>query len=346
MGTTDYNLRPIGWVESPLVDLSGAPAQGDEGTPDSWLVIDPQVRPALSALQAGTAIIVLTWLDGADRSILKVHPRGDPRLRRGLRCFPSRNQDEVAVVVEWDLPPYAVARLAEHSSTRGRSAPASMKGTVVNDDELTADVKEELLGEPKVDSVEIAVYVSDGTVTLRGTVGSPRQKAEAKGAARRVHGVKNLIDELEVRVLPGHKRDDAELRGAVLQALALDSQVPQTVDAQVENGWVTLTGTAAWQFERDEAEFVTSNVLGVAGLQDQIELTGPPADVGKVQDCIRSGMRRNATVHADQIHISSSGDTVTLTGVVDSWSEHDAAMTAAWGAPGVRRVIDEILVTY
>ena len=216
----------------------------------------------------------------------------------------------------------------------------------MKNDQLQADVKEELFWEPKVDSNEIAVYISEGTVTLRGTVGSPRQKIEAKRAAQRVHGVKNVEDELEVRPLPGHKREDAELRGAVLQALALDSVVPQKVEADVEDGKVTLSGTAAWQFERDEAEYVTNNILGVVRVHNEIELTGPPPDADKVRDSIQGAMRRNAAIEANRIQVRTSDGTVTLSGMVDSWAEHDAAVTAAWNAPGVHQVVDEVEVAF
>ena len=216
----------------------------------------------------------------------------------------------------------------------------------MKNDQLQADVKEELFWEPKVDSNEIAAHVSGGTVTLRGTVGSPRQKIEAKRAVQRVHGVRSVVDELKVKPLPGHKREDAELRGAVLQALALDSVVPQTVDAQVEDGKVTLSGTAAWQFERDEAEFVTGNILGVVRVHNEIEITGPPPDAGKVRDSIEGAMRRNAAVEANRIQIRTSDGTVTLSGIVESWPEHDAAISAAWNAPGVHHVVDEVEVNF
>jgi tRNA-Thr(GGU) m(6)t(6)A37 methyltransferase TsaA len=72
-----YELQPIGWVESPLVDRDSAPRQGDEGAPDAWLVFDPEMRPGIRDLRVGTEIIVLTWLDRARRDVLAVHPRGD-----------------------------------------------------------------------------------------------------------------------------------------------------------------------------------------------------------------------------------------------------------------------------
>jgi tRNA-Thr(GGU) m(6)t(6)A37 methyltransferase TsaA len=65
-------------VESPLTDPAAAPKQGDEGAPEAWLVFEPDVRDGLRDLQANTEILVLTWLDRADRSVLEVHPRDDP----------------------------------------------------------------------------------------------------------------------------------------------------------------------------------------------------------------------------------------------------------------------------
>ncbi|MFK4227375.1 tRNA (N6-threonylcarbamoyladenosine(37)-N6)-methyltransferase TrmO [Streptomyces sp. NPDC019890] len=72
----EYVLRPIGRVESPLVDLDKAPKQGDEGAPDAWLVFEPGVREGLRDLAAGSEVMVLTWLDRASRDVLVVHPRG------------------------------------------------------------------------------------------------------------------------------------------------------------------------------------------------------------------------------------------------------------------------------
>jgi len=78
MSDEPFVVRPIGWVESPLIDLADAPKQGDEGAPDAWIVIDPAFRPALHGLDAGAEVIVLTWLDRADRSALATRPRDDP----------------------------------------------------------------------------------------------------------------------------------------------------------------------------------------------------------------------------------------------------------------------------
>jgi tRNA-Thr(GGU) m(6)t(6)A37 methyltransferase TsaA len=87
-----YDLRPIGWVESRLVDRDLAPRQGDEGAPDAWLVFDPAMQAGIADLEVGAEIIVLTWLDRARRDALVVHPRGDPgNPLRGV--FSTRSPD-------------------------------------------------------------------------------------------------------------------------------------------------------------------------------------------------------------------------------------------------------------
>src|SRR6185437_2449141 len=122
------------------------------------------------------------------------------------------------------------------------------------DTELAADVGDELFWDPKLDSTAIAVSSDGGAITMRGTVGSFREKREAQKAVQRVFGVVSVDNELQVKLLNDDERNDADLRGDVLQALMLDSIVPTSVDAKVDEGFVSLTGTANWQYQRDEAE--------------------------------------------------------------------------------------------
>jgi tRNA-Thr(GGU) m(6)t(6)A37 methyltransferase TsaA len=74
---TDFTVRPIGRVQSLLVSTADAPRQGDEGAPDAYLVLDPEVQAGLDGIAVGDEIIVLSWLHEADRTVLRVHPRGD-----------------------------------------------------------------------------------------------------------------------------------------------------------------------------------------------------------------------------------------------------------------------------
>jgi osmotically-inducible protein OsmY len=216
----------------------------------------------------------------------------------------------------------------------------------MTDEQLQADVVAELFWDPKVGSEAIAVSADAGTVTLRGTVDSFREGREAGKATCRVYGVTRVHNELDVRLLDDSKRDDAELRGDVLQALMLDSLIPTTVDVRARNGSVTLSGTADWQYQRDEAEFLAASVPGVYALQNHIRLT-PAPDTGEVKKDISEAFRRNASLDADRlsVHTTSYGR-VALVGTVSSWAEHDEALAAAWSDPAVTEVDDQILVTY
>lgn len=216
----------------------------------------------------------------------------------------------------------------------------------MSNDELERWVTDELFWDPKVDSAAIAVAAHDGKVTLRGTVGSFREKREAQNDAERIYGVTSVDNELKVRILTASSREDAELRGDVLQALMLDSLVPATIDAKVEDGWVTLSGKAEWQYQRDEAEFIAGNVFGVIGVGDQIELDSPQPKAGDVKDSIEKSFKRNAKLDAKSLAVNTYNGTVSLSGTVSSWTEHDEAIDAAWAAPGVTHVDDGILVEY
>ena len=88
----EYVVRPIGRVESPLVERAQAPRQGDEGAPEAWLVFEPDVREGLSNLEVGSDVLLLTWLDRGRRDVLTVHPRGD-LTRPAEGVFNTRSPD-------------------------------------------------------------------------------------------------------------------------------------------------------------------------------------------------------------------------------------------------------------
>jgi osmotically-inducible protein OsmY len=216
----------------------------------------------------------------------------------------------------------------------------------MTDAELELNVTDELAWDPKVDSEEIAVSADGGTVTLRGTVGSFRQKREAGKATQRVYGVLAVNNDLDVRILNEKQHEDADLRGDVLQALMLDALVPNSIDANVKGSFVTLTGTADWQYQRDEAEFIAGNVAGVTGIDNDVYLTSPTPYAGDVRDSIKKAMKRDAKLDAKNIDVDTLNGTAILTGTVRSWAEHDSAVQAAWAAPGVTNVDDRLDIVY
>ena len=119
-----------------------------------------------------------------------------------------------------------------------------------------------------------------------------------------------------------------------------------TIDAKVDDGVVRLTGTANWQFQREEAESVAGNIIGVMGVVDEVQLVAPGPTAHDVEHSIKKAMERNAKLDAESVSVESSNGTITLKGTVGSWADHDEAVSAAWAAPGVTRVKDHILVAY
>ncbi len=214
----------------------------------------------------------------------------------------------------------------------------------VRDDDLRRHVAAELSWDPRVDSEAIDVSAADGTVTLRGTVASLRLKQAGGRAAARVRGVTWVANELRVQLPDADRRADEDLRGDVLEALMLDVSVPMTIDVQARDGFVTLTGTAQWHYQREAAESRTTDVPGVAGIDNATILTQAP-DACDAVDAISGAVRRHAVLAADVLSVeTSSGGLVILSGTVSSWAAHDHAVAAAWSAPGVTQVDDRIRV--
>jgi osmotically-inducible protein OsmY len=216
-----------------------------------------------------------------------------------------------------------------------------------SDEQLEHDVRNELDWDPQVqDSPQVAVAVSRGHVTLRGTVRSFHQRRAAVHAARRVDGVFDVDDELGVRLMDELAREDAEVRGAALQALEWNVAVPaDRLDVKVDGGHVTLTGTVDWPYQKEAAEDTVSNLVGVVGVRDEIEVTAPLREIGKLADRIEDAFRRLAIEHAGRITIRIADGGVALHGEVTSLAEHDAAIAAVADAPGVQAVHDRLTVS-
>jgi len=122
-----------------------------------------------------------------------------------------------------------------------------------------------------------------------------------------------------------------------------DYSVPDTVNAKVSDGWVTLSGTVDWQYQKEEAEDAVSPLIGVKGVINEITVK-PTVSAADVKTKIQDALKRNAILDAGSIQVEASGSTVTLRGSVQSWAEKEEAEEAAWAAPGVSRVDDQILV--
>ena len=214
------------------------------------------------------------------------------------------------------------------------------------DTQLQQDVIEELKWEPSVHATEIGVEVKSGIVTLAGDVCSYAEKQNAERAAQRVAGVEGLAVELKVKLVGSDKRSDADIARAAKSVLEWSATVPPgTIKVMVEDGWVTLTGSVDWQYQRQGAANCVRFLLGVVGVSDQIAIKPTPS-VGAVKADIEAALKRRATADAETISVDVHGADVTLTGTVHSWSERELAMHSAWNTPGVFNVVDKMTLTF
>jgi osmotically-inducible protein OsmY len=131
--------------------------------------------------------------------------------------------------------------------------------------------------DPRIpESLEIAVVADDGIVTLRGTVESFSQRRAAGQDARKVDGAYEVYNELKVSLTGANRREDDEIRGAALQRLIWDVEVPSDfVDVKVDGGWVTLKGNVGYQFESDAAYGDVASLYGVLGVTNEIVVSNP-----------------------------------------------------------------------
>src|SRR5580698_3487584 len=185
----------------------------------------------------------------------------------------------------------------------------------------TQDIRDavelELSYDPLVDMSDITVKNVNGEVALNGTVPSFPQYLEAAAAARRVSGVKNVHNHLEVVLPTRDYRDDATLTTMANNALTLNIAVPDGVEATAKNGNLTLTGTVSYDAE--------------------------PVDVTVY---VQDALDRYALIPDDSdVTVDTDGNTVTLSGHVRTWAEHDAVVDAAWMATGVYDVRDDLYIT-
>ncbi|HEY2476244.1 MAG TPA: BON domain-containing protein [Candidatus Cybelea sp.] len=214
---------------------------------------------------------------------------------------------------------------------------------IKTDTELHSDVVDELSSDPSLDASRIAIAAHDGVVTLSGAVRSYWQKIEAENAVKRVTGVRGVANDLKVELLSEHRRDDTDIAEAAADTLEWHSELPKTIEVSVSNGWITLSGSVDWQYEKEEAEVAVKYLSGVKGVINTLTIKSAPK-VDDVRERIRKELERTIDQEANRIMIETSNGRVTLRGSVHSWPELDAARRAAWSVPGVKEVDNELVI--
>jgi osmotically-inducible protein OsmY len=215
----------------------------------------------------------------------------------------------------------------------------------MTDIELKRTVESELNFEPSINAAEIGVAVRNGVVTLSGRIDSYWEKIAAERAASRVSGVRAVANELQVRLPNSSERTDEDIARAAVDSLAWSVLVPaDSVRVKVSNGWVTLEGKVNWQFQKSAAEKTVRKLIGVKGVTNFIEVK-PQVSKVEVKSVIESALKRSAELDASRIKVDTEGDKVILRGTVRSWAEREEAEHAAWRAPGVGSVDNQIVIS-
>jgi osmotically-inducible protein OsmY len=210
------------------------------------------------------------------------------------------------------------------------------------DNQIRKDVERELEWEPSIDERRIAVAVLDRIVTLSGEVTSYAEKWKAERVAERVDGVRGIVNEIDVKT--ESEFSDFDIAKAATDALKWNVTVPaDKIKVKVENGWITLTGEANWDFQRRAAERAVRNLPGVRGIYNLISVK-PRVEPKDLKTRIEDAFKREAAIDASRISVEVNGGEVTLRGTVRSWAERHEAQKAAWAAPGVTEVHNELVV--
>ncbi|WP_341900842.1 BON domain-containing protein [Fluviicola taffensis] len=212
------------------------------------------------------------------------------------------------------------------------------------DEEIQKHVMEELKWQPSIRSTEIGVAVKNGVVTLTGLVDTYLEKKIAEKAAFKVEGVKAVAEDIEINIGFNHKKTDSEIAQAALDALKWNVMVPEDkIKVRVENGWLTTEGMVEWAYEQHAVRDAMATITGIKGVSNLVKIS-PKVNPEDVKKKILAAFERSATIDANNIHIENIGSKVTLTGIVRSYAERRDAESAAWNAPGVTMVENNLNV--
>jgi len=200
--------------------------------------------------------------------------------------------------------------------------------TTMTDRDLQQHVQNTLDWEPSIDSADIGVSVENGVVTLRG----------------HVRTVKAVAHDMTIRVSDGDTRTDGDIAQAIVFALRWNTTVPEEdVSVSVGDGWVTLKGRVNRGYQRAAAASAVCDLAGVRGVTNAITVE-PPVSASGVKSKIEAALKGTTEVDVRRINGAPAYSRCILSGNVHSWFERDEARRAAWAAPGVKEVEDQITV--
>lgn len=211
-----------------------------------------------------------------------------------------------------------------------------------SDREIKTQVLRELKWDSRIGWAEIGVEVSEGVVTLTGTVTNYAKKVAAQDAAHRVAGVLDVANEIEVRPEGEFIRSDRILARAVRHVLQWDAFVPdERIKSTVSDGWVTLEGEVDLWREREDAEKAVLRLQGVMGVINKIRMIPRQVDP-ELRKQIEYALERRADREAERLRIEVNDGAVDVFGRVHSWQEKRAVLGSISHAPGVMAIRDHL----
>ncbi|SHL36186.1 BON domain-containing protein [Flavobacterium chilense] len=211
-------------------------------------------------------------------------------------------------------------------------------------EELQRKVIEAINWEPLLSAAEIGVAAFDGIVTLTGCVNSYAKKEEAETAAKNVLGVKVVVEKIEVVLNDKTQKSDNEIASEIINTFKWHWDIPNDrVQVKVENGWVTLTGSLEWNYQKEEVKKAVSVLIGIKGIINNIMIISLSKDRINKKD-IEDAIERNKIIGNTAITVEVLDNAVTLKGTVESWFQKNEASRLAWKAPGVLEVKNNLQV--
>ena len=211
---------------------------------------------------------------------------------------------------------------------------------------LKKDVQDAIKWQPLLRDAEIGVTAKNGVVSLTGNVDSYVKKMEAENVAKKVIGVKALVENIEVKFLSSFEKTDQYIAKNALKALkASYSVLEEKVTLTVEDGWVTLEGELPWNYQKRAAKYAVYDVSGVVGITNLITIKPESHHAIKQQD-VEEAIARRWSISNHNIHVEISGSTIILTGDVRSWNQKEEAGRIAWMTPGICNVKNELEIEH
>ena len=212
------------------------------------------------------------------------------------------------------------------------------------DEKLLLDVSNALKSELLTANCDIGVASKNGTITLMGAMDYYIKKTDAEQIAKEVTGIKSVVNKIDVRLNSWEEKKDLEITAKILNAFRWNwNTLNDTIKVNVTNGWVTLTGALAWNYQKEAAKEAITNLMGVKGVSNNIIIQSQK-DVKIEKTNLINALQNHLALDSQHIEIVVLDSNITLKGTVNCWFQKELAGRIAWKTPGVVNVDNELMI--